>query len=416
MNQINLDSAEMKDFLHHMIKNNRFIQEKGKTPVSTEIIGDSGLGKTSIALQLAEQYNLDFVKLNLAQIEELGDLVGFPVRQFQLSKVGATKIKMKKVLDADGKSSFVKQEVTDDTKVWIDENAVTEYTKQGYSFTGKKRMSYCPPEWIADKTKGGILILDDWNRADIRFIQAVMELVDRQEYISWKLPKDWHIILTANPDDGEYLVNSIDVAQRTRFVSTGLKWSHERWAEWAETQGIDTRCINFMLMHPEVVNERVNPRSVTTFFNCISSFDEFIDKLPMIQMIGEGSVGPEVATLFTQFINNRLDKLVNPKDILFDDDDLKITNSIINSTGQGDDFRGDIASVITTRIINFTLHFAETNSISPNIINRLRLLINDDRLFTDDLKYIIVRRLLNGNKLKFQRMLTDPKVQEMTLK
>jgi hypothetical protein len=277
-------------------------------------------------------------------------------------------------------------------------------------------MSYCPPEWIADKTKGGILILDDWNRADIRFIQAVMELVDRQEYISWKLPKDWHIILTANPDDGEYLVNSIDVAQRTRFVSTGLKWSHERWAEWAETQGIDTRCINFMLMHPEVVNERVNPRSVTTFFNCISSFDEFIDKLPMIQMIGEGSVGPEVATLFTQFINNRLDKLVNPKDILFDDDDLKITNSIINSTGQGDDFRGDIASVITTRIINFTLHFAETNSISPNIINRLRLLINDDRLFTDDLKYIIVRRLLNGNKLKFQKMLTDPKVQEMTLK
>lgn len=416
MNQINLDSAEMKDFLHHMIKNNRFIQEKGKTPVSTEIIGDSGLGKTSIALQLAEQYNLDFVKLNLAQIEELGDLVGFPVRQFQLSKTGATKIKMKKVVDANGKSSFVKQEVADDTKVWIDENAVTEYTKQGYSFTGKKRMSYCPPEWIADKNKGGILILDDWNRADIRFIQAVMELVDRQEYISWKLPKDWHIILTANPDDGEYLVNSIDVAQRTRFVSTGLKWSHERWAEWAETQGIDTRCINFMLMHPEVVNERVNPRSVTTFFNCISSFDEFTDKLPMIQMIGEGSVGPEVATLFTQFINNRLDKLVNPKDILFDDDAAKITNSIINSTGKDDDFRGDIASVITTRIINFALHFAETNTISPNIINRLRLLINDDRLFTDDLKYIIVRRLLNGNKLKFQKMLTDPKVQEMTLK
>ena len=29
---------------------------------------------------------LDFVKLNLAQIEELGDLVGFPVRQFQMYK------------------------------------------------------------------------------------------------------------------------------------------------------------------------------------------------------------------------------------------------------------------------------------------------------------------------------------------
>ena len=58
------------------------------------------------------------------------------------------------------------------------------------------------------------MLLDDWNRADIRFIQAVMELIDRQQYISWTLPKDWHIILTANPDTGDYLVNSIDNAQK----------------------------------------------------------------------------------------------------------------------------------------------------------------------------------------------------------
>jgi hypothetical protein len=42
---------------------------------------------------------------------------------------------------------------------------VNEYVKRGYDFTGNKRMSYCPPEWIADKQGGGFLILDDWNRA-----------------------------------------------------------------------------------------------------------------------------------------------------------------------------------------------------------------------------------------------------------
>jgi hypothetical protein len=416
MNQINLDSLEMKDFLHHIIKNNRHIQKGGKVPVSTEIIGDSGLGKTSIALQLAKEYDLNFVKLNLAQIEELGDLVGFPVRQFQLSKNGGTKVKMKKVIDSEGKKSFVKEEVPDISASWIDENATDEYIKQGYSFTGKKRMSYCPPEWIADKTDGGILILDDWNRADIRFIQAVMELVDRQEYISWKLPKDWHIILTANPDNGEYLVNTIDVAQRTRFVSTSLKWCHERWAEWAESENVDTRCINFMLMHPEVVTDKVNPRSITTFFNCISSFDSFENNLPMIQMVGEGSVGPEVATLFTQFINNRLDKIVTPKQILFDSDDLKVTSSIISATGKNEEFRADIASLITTRVINYALNYAKDNTILPSVINRLNMLINHSELLTDDLKYILVRRLINGNKLKFQKMLTDPRVQAMTLK
>jgi hypothetical protein len=33
--------------------------------------------------------------------------------------------------------------------------------------SGKNRMSYCPPEWIADAKDGGILLLDDWNRAQV---------------------------------------------------------------------------------------------------------------------------------------------------------------------------------------------------------------------------------------------------------
>ena len=85
-NQVKLDAAEMVDFLGHIISNNRHIQKQGKKMVATEVIGDSGLGKTSVVLQIAEKHNLDLVKVNLAQIEELGDLVGFPVRQFELCK------------------------------------------------------------------------------------------------------------------------------------------------------------------------------------------------------------------------------------------------------------------------------------------------------------------------------------------
>ena len=49
--------------------------------------------KTSTIVELAEENKLKFVKLNLAQIEELGDLVGFPVRQFQMYK--ETKVQQK---------------------------------------------------------------------------------------------------------------------------------------------------------------------------------------------------------------------------------------------------------------------------------------------------------------------------------
>lgn len=432
MNQVSLDSAEMVDFLQHIIDNNRYLQKGGKKVVSTEVIGESGLGKTSVVLQIAEKNELQVVKLNLAQIEELGDLVGFPVRQFELcatSEVNvpaeAPKFEMKKIKLPNGKEVMKKVEVkgpevtaTSNKCIWVDENAVDQYIKQGYEFTGQKRMSYCPPEWIADKQGGGILMLDDWNRADIRFIQAVMELVDRQEYISWKLPKDWHIILTANPDDGDYMVNAIDKAQRTRFVSVNMKWSHERWAEWAEKEGIDGRCINFVLMHPEIVqpDQGVNPRSITTFFNCISSIPTFESALPMIQMVGEGSVGGEVATLFTSFIHNKLDKLITPKEILLKTDEKAVRSDLLSTIMNGNDYRADIASIMTTRLINYTLHYAASNPITPEILDRLGFLVKDPDIFTDDLKYHIVKKILNGNKQKFGKLLFDPVVQEYATK
>jgi hypothetical protein len=394
-NSVRLDSSELKDFLNHMIENNRVIQAEGKNPVAVEILGESGLGKTSSVIQLADERKLNFVKLNLAQIEELGDLVGFPIRQFKMIKEAESGLKVQQ---------------------WIDEHAVEEFSRQGYKFTGQKRMSYCPPEWIADKTGGGILLLDDWNRADIRFIQAVMELVDRQEYISWKLPKDWHILLTANPDNGSYMVNTIDVAQRTRFVSVEYKFDVDRWAEWAEANHIDSRCINFMLMHPEIINEQVNPRSITTFFNAISSIPMFEDKLGLIQQIGEGSVGIEVASLFTQFIANKLDKLITPKKMLLEGTTGAVINELRSIMYDGSGYRADIASLMTSRLTNYGLFYAEKNSIDQKIIDRIVAFIEEEDLFNYDLKYIIARKLVTGNKAKFQKLVLAPTVNDLITK
>jgi hypothetical protein len=376
--QVSLNVNEAKTFLKHIINNNRFLQSNSKPPVAVEVVGDSGIGKTSTIIQLANELDLNFVKLNLAQIEELGDLVGFPIRQFEVCKD------------------------TNDC-IWIDEHAVDEYTKQGYRFTGQNRMSYCPPEWISGKSNGGILLLDDWNRADVRFIQAVMELIDRQQYISWSLPKDWHIILTSNPDNGEYLVNSIDNAQKTRFISINLKFDINCWGEWAENSQIDNRCINFLLRHPELVSTNTNSRSITTFFNSISSLSSFDSELGLIQMIGEGSVGPEFTTMFTMFINNKLDKIISPETIMTHESLDYITNTLKGIIGKDKDYRADLASIISTRIINFSLFFAKNNKIEKSFIDRLASLINED-LFAVDLKYNIVKSIYNGNQSSFKSL------------
>ena len=389
MSQVQLNVEELKDFIKHMVGNNQHIQAQGKVPVAINIEGDAGLGKTSAIMQLGKEMNMQVVKLNLSQLEELGDLVGFPVKEFEIQ-------------NAEGKTK------------WIGEAQVQMALQKGFKVVAK-RMSHAAPEWIQGKGEGGFLVLDDYTRADHRFMQATMEILDRQEYVSWKLPKNWHVILTTNPDNGDYNVTSLDVAQKTRFISVELKYDVNVWAKWAETAGIDGRCINFMLMNPELVTQRVNPRSVTTFFNAISSIPKFEDSLPIIQMIGEGSVGVDFSSMFTMFINNKLDRIISPEDIMTKDEQY-VMNALTNAVGQDDDFRADISSVISTRIINYSLVHAETKSVPDPMINRLVKLTTDCKAFTDDLRYFMIKEIVNGNKLKFSKLMMNNNVVKMAVK
>ena len=388
MNTVQLNVDELKGFIRHMVKNNQHIQSEGKIPVAINIEGDAGLGKTSAILQLGKELGMEVVNLNLSQIEELGDLVGFPVKEFL-------------VKNQEGKQR------------WITEAQVPAAMKAGYT-VADKRMSHAAPEWIQGKGEGGFLILDDYTRADHRFMQATMEILDRQEYVSWKLPKNWHVILTTNPDNGDYNVTSLDVAQKTRFISVEMKYDVQVWAKWAEKANIDGRCINFMLMHPELVTQRVNPRSITTFFNGISSIPKFEDELPLVQMIGEGSVGTDFSSMFTMFINNKLDKMISPEDLLTKDE-AYVKGALLGSVGEGDDFRADLASVIATRVINYALTVAEKGSVPKAMIDRLAKVTTEFDGFTNDLRYYMVKEIVNGNKVKFSALMADTAVVKMAI-
>jgi len=296
---------------------------------------------------------------------------------------------------------------------------VDVYLKNGYTSTSKNRTTNCPPEWLVGKGENGILLLDDYSRANSRFMQATMELINEQTYGTWSLPKGWTIILTTNPDDGNYHVTALDDAQKSRFVSVEMKFDKECWAEWAEASGVDGRSINFVLKHPEFLedekkkNATINPRSMTTFFNSISHFGDFSSKLDYVQMLGEGSVGPEVTTTFVLFINNKLDKLISPEEILTKDEDF-IKREMKSFLGEGENYRSDIASILTTRLINYTVLYSRNNRIDDKIINRITMLLTTE-LFSDDLKYILLRGLFKEEKQKFQKLLINSEIRKYAI-
>ena len=78
-------------------------------------------------------------------------------------------------------------------------------------------------------------------------------------------------------------------------------------------------------------------------------------------------------------------------------------------------YRADIASVLTTRLINYAVTYAEENPITDKHIARLVYLVKEN-ILTDDLKYHLVKKVLNGNKPKFQKLLYNTTVQEYATK
>ena len=404
MSRVTISEVNIKELasvLTHMINNNTKLQAIGQVPVAMNVVGAAGLGKTSKIKQVGVEMGYkkeNVVMLNLSTFEEIGDLIGIPLTEYKMAKQIGTK---------EGKAEY--------TAMWVKEQVIETYKEKGYFVTNKSRMSYSPPEWIAGKTGPGILILDDYTRASQRFTQAVMQLIEEQSYATWKLPEGWTILLSSNPDDGTYNVTDQDPAQKSRYMNINLKFDTEIWAEWAEQNSIDSRCINFTLMNPELIkpeNPEINARSITKFYNAISSLEDFntIESLHLIQLLGEGSLGVEATTMFTSFIDQRMDKLITTEEIL--DTDVKfdkIEKRLKTLVSKNKKYRGDIAYVICSRLITYAQFKLNDKNVTPEMVDRVEELLLSDVLGTD-LKFVLGKKMTNLDLSIFKRLLVSDAV------
>lgn len=251
-----------------------------------------------------------------------------------------------------------------------------------------------------------------------------MELINQGEYISWSLPKNWTILLSSNPDTGDYNVSSLDNAQKTRYISFDLSFDKDVWAEWAEGEGINGVCINFALQYPEIFNagkgaQTVNARSMETFFNTISGLPNFDSKenLLLILMISQGCFTTkenEIGNLFTMFINNRLHNLIQPEDMLFgkwDTVSRKLESSIYS--GENNSYRADISATLTTRFVNYINFYFDTNKDADSALvcaRILEIIKNDTNLLAEDLVFSLIRNLVAKYPTRTNKLLMDPRV------
>jgi adenylosuccinate lyase len=111
-----------------------------------------------------------------------------------------------------------------------------------------------------------------------------------------------------------------------------------------------------------------------------------------------------------------MDKIISPQDIMTNTSEAYVVGALNGAVGTGDDFRADISSIITTRLINYSLKHASEHAVSDAMINRLVKLTTDCEAFTTDLKYYMVKEILAGNKPKFARLMQNANVIKMAVK
>jgi len=194
-----------------MLRFGKAIELARKATIPLIAWGRQGIGKTSVVNQKADELfggNSDrkdptCITLILSQMEPT-DLIGLPG----------------KVQQADG--------------AWK-----TEYMK--------------PAWWPEDE--GGILFLDELNRATRDCINAAHQLVLEGRIFNNKLPKGWIVVAACNPDtDDEFGLVRFGAAFNDRFCHVEVNASWPAWKKWAEENGVADDVLSFLSANTEALN------------------------------------------------------------------------------------------------------------------------------------------------------------------
>jgi hypothetical protein len=319
------------------------------------IWGKAGIGKTQLIKDFAIQRGYEFAYCAPAQFEEMGDFHGIP-----------------------------------------------------YVLDGKT--VYNQPEWVPTKTeKPGILLIDDFNRADDRILRGLMQLFQYHGMMSWNLPSNWRIICTANPEGEDYSITTLDDAMLSRMMHVTLKFEPNEWAQWALLNNVDERGIDFVLTYPEIVEGKfTNPRTLTSFFYHTKSIIDLKKSIEFLYPLASAFLDKETASSFIVFVNDELENIIPPEEILKTAQFEFVMNKIKETCVFEDNIRLDILSTITTRLVIYLKY--NINSIE-SFENLSKFLLMD--FLPKDLRATFHLDLLSLKNLRLTQAINTQKLAKL---
>lgn len=260
----------------------------GEVPL---VVGETGIGKTALAQQLARQKNWSLVVIDGNLLKE-GEIGGLPTVE-----------------------------------------AYTAVNRQGIKIEKKSTVyavHYKLREIDEEIAQGKIVLLfiDEINRCEHTVQQELMNLILNREINGYKLPEGVKIIAAMNPSGKygaafDYQVVDMDVAQENRFVWLHMEPDYLQWLDWAIVAGLDQKVIEFISTFPEYlhkINEddiRATPRSYERISGILKHYRQKKAAIPRPVLLNviRGNVGRLIAEEFVNFVEADYRPLISYEDV-----------------------------------------------------------------------------------------------------
>lgn len=255
------------------------------------IVGESGIGKTALAKELANQNGWSLVVIDGNLLKE-GEIGGLPT------------VESYKAIDSNG------GEIESKTTIYAVHNKLREIDRE------------------ISSGKTVLLFIDEINRCEHTVQQELMNLILNREINGYNLHDDVNILAAMNPSskygsDFDYQVVDMDAAQENRFVWLNMESDYTQWLRWAIGAGVEQKVIEFISTFPEYlhkINEddiRATPRSYERISKSYSVYKEKNDSIPRSVFLNviKGNVGSAIAEEFLNFVESDYTPLVSFEDI-----------------------------------------------------------------------------------------------------
>lgn len=271
--------------------------KSGSVPL---LVGESGIGKTALIKQFADNYGYYYINIDGNLLKE-GEIGGLPsVEKYYININGTAMEKSRTVYAAYFKFAYIDEilEKNPDAKI--------------------------------------LLFIDEINRCEHSVQQEIMNVILNREINGYELQDNVVVVAAMNPsnkydefEDSEYQVIDMDPAQEDRFVWIYMEADVNEWLNWGMKlengePRIHDDVINFIASFPEylhVTNSKESikptPRSWVRVSNIYKEYIKEMESLPLniLYNVVKGNVGAAIAQDFLNYIEENKNPIIKPEQI-----------------------------------------------------------------------------------------------------